>query len=151
MQINKKFKNKSQKRFEKTKLAFYKIDSMKFVYLYLIMILIALPVMAEPDASSIDVSLPSTAERYITGLEEQEFDQKVDRRIVEKETTVTLEKNDINEIKANAESPKKNDNDGQDGFWTKLFQDQTYTNLLLLMVIAAIFVFYRLQSRRSRR
>lgn len=120
---------------------------MKFGYFYLLIILIAVPVVAEGEITGIDTSLPSTTNHYLSGLPNQESDQKVDRRIVEKETTGA---NEVIENKANTKPTEKKDSDSQDGFWSKLFQDQTYMNLLLLVAIAGIFVFYRLRSGRSR-
>ncbi|MBW7856808.1 MAG: hypothetical protein H3C43_00550 [Leptonema sp. (in: Bacteria)] len=120
---------------------------MKFGHFYLLIFLVAVPVIAEPELTGIDTSLPSTANRYISGLKDQEPDQKVDRRIVEKETTDTSK---VIENKSNTKAPEKSSNDSQEGFWSKLFQDQTYTNLLLLIAIAGVFVFYRLRSGRSR-
>jgi len=108
-----------------------------------------LPLVAEPD-SGIDMSLPSTTDRYIKGLSTDE-EAQVDRQVDVKEVETTDDSKDTQGDSVPRQSAHDSQSADDDGFLKRAFKDQTFINLLILSALLGVFVLYRIRSGGSRR
>jgi hypothetical protein len=99
--------------------------------------------IAAPEGA--DLTLPSSTDRYIPGLisgEEAEVDRRME--VTEREAPKTAPEPEAKKSRQQVEE------EGE-GFFSRLFQNQTVVNLIILGILLGIFILHQLRSGGSRR
>ncbi len=104
-------------------------------------LILTVPLWAAPE-DGVDLTLPRSTDRYIPGLISGE-EAQVDRRMEVTEQDPGLEMPE--------EGPAASEADSEEGLLSRLLQDQTFINLILLVLLLGVFVLYKLRSGGSRR
>lgn len=97
--------------------------------------------LAAPDEGA-DLSLPSSTDRYVPGLVTGK-ETEVDRRMEVTEKEPPPSPAEAAPVAPKGETSPAGD---EEGFFSSIFKNKTFLNLLILAGIGAVFIVYRLRT-----